>query len=500
RLLSWQYQNAIADVLGPDAAAATTPLSDVSLNGFDTVGSASLSLGSSDIEALEQNAFAAAQVAVHGSAPQAWRVCQSSAFDDDGCARAILAAVGKELYRRGLADDELARWDGVWSSAAQAYGDFDMGLEFALAGMLQSPSFVYLVEIGRDDQGARDRQLTGVELASRLSFFLAGTTPSDDLISAAENGELDDATGVRLHAQELLASGRAQDALHHFFDEKLGLTSALPTVERPDADLTDAVRGDMRAESLAFVDDVVWTRNADARELYSGAYTFLNDELAGFYGMPLPGSGAALVKVPLDPSTHRAGLLTQGAFLARFAHEHRSSPTLRGKYVRESVLCQAVPAPPMNVNTTLPEPTASDVPETTRDRMAQHMDTSTTCYGFHSMMDPLGFALEEFDQVGRFRTHEYGLPINSATTVDGVPVADAIGLESALHDSDDAPVCLVKNLFRQATGHIESDSEEASLDSIGDEFQNGGYRLQDALVAIAASDGFRRVALPEGAP
>src|SRR5205814_10698842 len=140
-----------------------------------------------------------------------------------------------------------------------------------------------------------------------------------------------------------------------------------------------------------------------------------------------------------------------------------------------------------------------DVPQTTRDRMQAHM-TEDRCAGCHSMMDPLGFALENFDQAGKFRTHERGLPVNTATDVDGVPVADGIALASALRDYPDVPMCMVRNLFRQATGHIEGPDEDPSLFLVGNAFEDSGYRLQDALVAIATSDAFRRVAKPEGAP
>ena len=500
RLLSWQYQNAVQDILGADAAATLALPTDVPLNGFATVGSASLSLSPGDVEKLEQNAFSAAQIAVHGTAAQAWRTCTPSSFDDETCARSVLSSLGRKAFRRALSDDELNRWTGVWSAAKDAYGDFDMGLEYAVAGIFQSPNFVYLVEQGRADGAGTgdDRALSGGEVAARLSFFLLGTTPSDDLLDAADRGDLDTQEGVRLYAQQLLADPRAKDALHHFFDEKLGLSLFLPVVERPDAGLSDDLRDDMKQESLRFVDDVVWDRNADARELFTGEYTFVNDELAGFYGLPLPGSGAQFARVDLGASTHRAGLLTQGAFLARFAHERRSSPTLRGKFIRESLLCQAVPAPPDDVNTTLPEPTDQDLPQTTRDRMQGHM-TEPRCNGCHSMMDPLGFALESFDQAGRFRTHERGLPVNTATDVDGVPVADAVGLAQALRDYPDVPQCMVRNLFRQATGHIESSDEDPSLTLVGAAFEDNGFRLQDALVQIAVSDAFRKVAKPEGA-
>lgn len=496
RLLSWQYQNAIGDILGSDAAAVVDPPDDVPLNGFVSVGSATLSLSPVDIEKLELSAYAAAQAAVHGEALQSWRVCAPTAFDDATCATQIIASVGRRIFRRPLTDDELARWTAIATQASAAYGDFEMGLEFAIAGMLQSPHFIYLVEVGVEVEGAT-RRLSGFELAARLSFFLVGTTPSDALLDAAAAGELDTRDGVRIWAQTLVDDPAAPDALRHFFEEKLGL-AALPSISRTGAGYGDSIKAAMRDETLLFIDDVIWTRNADARELFTSDATFLNDELAGFYGLPLPGQGPAFVRVTLAPTTRRAGLFTQGAFLSRFAHENRSAPTLRGKFIRESVMCQAVPAPPDDVNTVLPEPTANDLPQTTRERMSAHV-SQESCAACHLSMDPLGFAYEEFDQVGRYRTHEEGLPIDAATDVDGVPVNGPAEMARALADYPDVPACLVKNLFRHGTGHLEEIGEDPSLALISIAFEDSGFRLKDALLEIALSDGFRLVARPEGA-
>jgi hypothetical protein len=497
RLLAFQYRNAVRDLLGEGAAAVVDPPADVPLNGFVSVGSATLSMSPTDIEKLEASAYAAAQVAVHG-APQSWRTCEPVSFDDGICAEEIVANFGRKAFRRPLTTDERARWTGIAMQGAQAYGDFDMGLEFAVAGMLQSPNFIYLVEEGQPGGDPDERPLTGLEMASRLSFFLAGTTPSDELLDAAERGDLDTVEGVRVHAQALLEGPQAKAALREFFEEKLGF-GQLDVVARPDVGLTNSVRDDMKDETLHFIDDIVWDRNADARELFSANFTYVNDELADFYGLPLPGQGAQMVRVELDASSDRAGLLTQGAFLARFAHEKRSSPTLRGKFIRESIMCQAVPAPPNDVNTTLPEPTAQDLPQTTRDRMEVHM-TEARCAGCHAMMDPLGFALEGFDQAGRARTHEFGLPINTSTDVDGVEVQNARELGKALAEYPDVPTCLIKNLFRHGTGHIEDRAEDPSLDLVSQAFEDSGFRLKEALLEIAVSDAFRLVARPEGAP
>lgn len=496
RLLSFQYRNSIRDLLGEGAAAVVDPPADVPLNGFVSVGAATLSMSPTDVEKLEASAFAAAEQAVHGGGDASFRVCSPVSFDDADCTDQTIAAFGRRAFRRPLTGEELARWGQVARQAATAYGDFDMGLEFAFAGILQSPHFIYQVEIGVPLDGTQSpRPLTGYELASRLSFFLLGTTPSTELLDAAGRGELDTREGVRLHARALLAESGARAALQQFFAEKLDF-GVLRSVSRPGTGV-ESVRAAMEQETLRFIDDIVWERNADARELFTGRFTYVNDALASFYGLPLPGQGDAMVRVDLEDSD-RAGLLTQGAFLARFAHERHTSPTLRGKFIRESVLCQAVPAPPGDVNTVLPEPTAQDLPRTTRDRLEIHM-SEPRCAGCHSMMDPLGFALEGYDQAGRRRTHEAGLPINAASEVDGQPVSGAGELGRVLAENADATTCLVRNLFRHASGHIEQPTEDPSLFLVAEAFEDSGYRLQDALVEIVTSDAFRLVVKPEGA-
>jgi hypothetical protein len=504
RLLSWQYTNALRDILGDDAAAVVTPPADVPLNGFYTVGAASLSMTPVDIERVEQSAFAAAQIAVHGAsndAVESWRTCAPSGPSDSACMEQLVAAVGKKAYRRALTPEERARWVAVGMNAATAYGDFDLGLEFAVAGLFQSPNFLYQIELGVpvDGDEAR-RRLSGVEIASRLSFFLLGTTPSDGLLQAGERGDLDDEVGLSLYAETMLADPRAKAALRQFFDEKLQLAAMLAVVRDADG-YDDSLQALLREETLAYVDDIVWTRNADARELLSSDFTYVNDELASYYGIPLPGSGANFARVTVSAGSKRGGLLTQGAFLSRFAHERRTSPTLRGKFVREALMCQSIGAPPDDVDTTLPEPTEQDMPETTRDRIAQHA-TDERCAACHSQMDPIGFALESFDETGRLRTHEVGLPINDAGEVDGTVVDGPRGLSAYLREDPTVPLCLVRNLFRHATGHIEDSEEEPGITPVDHAFEDSGYRMKDALLAMVVSDAFRFVRSPSdgGAP
>ena len=371
-----------------------------------------------------------------------------------------------------------------------------------MLALLQSPHFLYIVEIGDEAQPPEARSLTGAELATRLSFFITDGPPSDALLDAGEAGSLSSPTVLEATARELLAQPEARAAVRNAFRERLQLLN-FQTLNRPDPALTPSVRTAMVEESLRLIDDVVFDRNVDLRELFSTTTTFVNDELAAYYGFSLPGSGAFFSRVQTPAAEGRAGLLTRGAFLTRFAHNNRSSPTLRGKFIRENLLCASVPAPPNDVTTTLPEQIDDNLPRTTRDRMAAHM-TEPRCAACHETMDPLGFSLEHYDQFGRYRTHENGLPIDSSADVDGDAAADAVGFMAILKNRSDMASCLVRALYRHGTGTIEESGQEAALYDVDTAFFASGLKLQEAMVAITLSDAFGIVSLsaapvsPEG--
>ncbi|MBM4282023.1 MAG: DUF1588 domain-containing protein [Deltaproteobacteria bacterium] len=502
RLLQLQYTNGVADLLGDAAAAASSAPPDVPLNGSVAVGAGDLALDAAALVTYEASARAAAAAAVADpSSP--WRaVCAPSSATDAACWQDLARRLGRRAFRRTLADDEVARYAALGQQAAVAYGNIgepravDRGVELLLVALLQSPHFLYLVERGEPGDDPAARRLTGAELAARLSFFLTGAPPDDELLDAAERGDLSSPTVLSATARALLTDPRAKDALRGYFVEKLHLAD-LPALNRPDAALTPSVRAALVEETLRLVDDVVWTRNADVRDLLRSTDTFVNDELASYYGFPLPGAGATFVKVPTPAEQDRAGLLTRGAFLVRFAQPDRSSPTLRGKFVREQLLCAAVPAPPPGVATTLPDEVPDGLPRTTRDRIEAHA-REDSCAGCHAYIDPLGYPFEHFDQYGRYRTHENGLPIDASGGLDDRTSEDATGFIGLLDERVDLVSCLVRGLYRHAVGRMEESGQDAALYDVDSAFIDGGLKLQDAMVAIATSDAFRFVDTTDG--
>lgn len=488
RLLAPQYKNAVKDLLGTAAAEVAAAPADVPLNGFVSVGAGDLSVSASAVESYEASAARVAAAASVDPTSPLTTTCTPTSPSDAACFTQLASTLGRRAFRRTLEADEITRYSDIGVAAATAYGDVVKGREYLALALLQSPHFLYQVEIGDPAEPAEARRLTGVELATRLSFFLTNAPPSEELLAAAEQGSLSSPSSLEAEARALLTEPRAKEALRAYFAEKLQV-ALLPTLNRPDPALTNGVRDLMVEETLRTIDDVVWERNADARELLTTKDTFVNDELAGYYGFALPGSGNFFTKVRTPDDEGRAGIFTQGAFLVRFAHPDRSSPTLRGKFLREQLLCSAVPAPPPDVVTTLPETTANDLPQTTRDRMASHA-SDDRCVACHSGMDPMGYALEHFDQFGRYRTHENGLPIDASADLDGEPADGAAEFMGVLDHRSDMVSCLVRGLFRNGTGHLEEVGEDAVLYDVDTAFIGSGMKLQEALVAIAVSDAF----------
>jgi len=414
----------------------------------------------------------------------------------DPCAQSIVRDLGRRIYRRNLSVPEVARWLSV-SEQAGVMDPWE-GPRFALWGMLQSPHFLYRSGVGEPDPTDPERRrYTSFEMAERLSFLFWNTTPDDELLAAAERGELVEDRGIYDQALRLSEDPRTRGAVQDFFSQYLDL-GRLHGVERDREtypEWTDTMADSMETELRLLVDDFIFRRDADLRGLFDTRRTFVNTELAGLYGVEAPGASAvAFVPVELPEDGHRAGILTLGAFLSMNAHQSETSPTLRGKYVRERVLCQSVPAPPDDVNIDLTPRDGETA--TLRERLEEHR-SNPTCASCHAFIDPPGFLFEGFDSIGRFRTEVDGYAVDSSGDLDGTPLANARDLAVALRDDARVPACIVRQLYRHANGRLELSSEEAALVELEEAFADSGYRFRDLMVALALSEGFRIVSTSE---
>lgn len=297
----------------------------------------------------------------------------------------------------------------------------------------------------------------------------------------------------------MLKDPRARQAVQDFFAQYLDL-KRLDDVRRDPAiypGFSPVLIDAMRTEVKLLVDHVVFREDDDIRALFSARYTFINKDLANWYQLDAPdATNYAFIKVPLPSDGPRAGLLTLGAFLTMNAHPTETSPTLRGKYLRERLFCQTVPDPPEDIDLNL-EPKAGDM-STLRKRLEAHQ-TDPSCVGCHSFIDPPGYLFEGFDSTGRHRTMEGDHPIDSTGNFNGVDLADARGLSDMLRKDTLMPNCLVKQLYRHANGRLDEKQELAALYDLEQAFTLSGYRFQTLLVNMALSEGFRTVNTPDAA-
>lgn len=490
RLLARQYRNAIRDLLGEGAALAVTPPPDTDVNGFEAIGAAQLAVNDDAVSKYESSARAAAAAAMGDIGRiDGYVDCSPEEPGDAACHSNFVARFGRLAWRRPLDQEEINRYSAIGVLAAEAYGDFHAGVAHSIAAMLQSPSFVYQIEIGVPAAASLDvRRLTGYEVATRMSFFLLDTTPPPELLDQAASGALDTADGVRAAALDLLERPEARGALRGYYDELLRLRhlGSLPKDASTFPAFTGSLAESMREETLLLIDEIVWDEDGDFRDFFDADHTWLDPELAAFYGVPPP-SAEGFAQASLPPEQKRGGFLGHASFLATYAHATGTSPTLRGKFVRERLLCQNIPAPPPGVITVLP---SDDEAKTMRDKLKMHQE-NPSCASCHKLMDNVGLGLENYDGIGAYRTTENGAEIDPVSDLDGVTFDGAASLGAALREHPDVPACVVRNLYRHASGHVETEGEEKALLGVEGAFVKSGYRLKEALVEIVASDAFR---------
>ncbi|HEY0137195.1 MAG TPA: DUF1592 domain-containing protein [Nannocystis sp.] len=498
-LLARHYQNTVRDLLGDAAAGLAAPPTDTALNGFEAIAAAQVSLTDSAVEVYEKSARAVAAEAIKDQARIAGYLgCAPTGPDDVNCHRQFVTNFGRMIWRRALTTEEVELYTAVAQEAALQFGNFDVGVEAAIATFLQSPYFLYQVEVGEPDPDEpSDRNLTSVELATRLSYFLLDTTPSAELLALAEGGGLSTPDQVRAVAELMVEQPGARQAIGNFYAEvlKLRALEELPKDPTLYPQFSPSLAAAMRQETLALIDDIAFNVDGDFRDILNAPYTFVNGPLAALYGLiPDPNQlGDTWQRFDLPVEGKRGGILGQSAFLAAYAHISSTSPTLRGKFVREALMCQGMPAPPPDVVTELP---AGEEYKTMRERLSKHKKVE--CAGCHDLMDPIGLGLENFDGIGIFRLVENGVTLDTSEEVLGLGSFDgARELGTILRDSPDVTRCMVRNLFRHATGHLELLSEKVALDEVDGAFASAEFRLKDLLVELVSSPAFLRVGTPE---
>lgn len=496
QLTEVQYRSVIADVFGPDVKIAGTFNPTPREEGLMAVGAARATITPSAFERFDKLARLIAAQVVDASNRDMLVPCKPVAAKapDDACATTFFKKVGRLLFRRPLNQDEIGRQVKLAAEVTKTTGSFYDGLAAGLSGMLVAPDFLLIGDlVEQDPDDASRKRLTAYSIASRLSFFLWNASPDDALLTAAEKGELSTERGLAKQVDRMLKSPRLEAGVRALFADMLGFDGLQRLQKDP---LIYPAFGlyaadDSGEQTLRTIVDQLVVNDGDYRDLFTTRKTFLSQALGLVYRVPVETKdGWEPYEFPEgDP---HVGIQSHLSLLALNSHPGRSSATLRGKAVRELLLCQKVPDPPANVDFTLISDSANPVHKTARSRLEAH-NLDASCAGCHKLMDPIGLSLENFDGAGQFRKDENGEPIITTGELDGIPFNDSQELGKAIHANPALNSCLVNRVYAFAGGHAAQPAERPLLEYIEKKFIADGYRLKPLLRTIATSEGFYAV-------
>jgi hypothetical protein len=423
-------------------------------------------------------------------------ICQpKTQAAEASCAASIIGTLARRAYRRPVAAAELTRLTAFFE-AGRREGGFEAGIERALRAILASAPFLFRVEREPSAAPGTPYRLSDVEIASRLSFFLWSSIPDDELLAVASRGQLRNPAVLERQVRRMLADPRAQALVVNFAGQWLQLrnlrASSPDQNEFPDFD--DNLRQAFRRETELLFDSII-KEDRNVLDLMTADYTFVNERLARHYGMPNV-YGSQFRRVPVTDET-RKGLLGKGAILLVTSQPNRTSPVVRGKWILENLLGTPPPRPPANVPPL--EEAASGKPRTLREQMEAHR-ANPVCAACHKIMDPLGFALENFDAVGAWRTRDAGAPIDaSGQLTDGTPVDGVVTLRQGLLKRPEVFVATVtEKLLTYALGRGLAHFDQPTVRRIVRQAAPHGYRFSSLVLGIVTSMPFTHRLTPEG--
>jgi hypothetical protein len=457
RLNRVEYDNTIRDLIGVDLKPSSTfgfP-DDNYVEGFDNNA---LSLTSSPL-LLEKYQMAVDAIVLRAldTAPAnaALRsriiTCDPAKLGAMPCATQILSAFATRAFRRPVSASEVAPYTTLLATAASVGDGFEQGIAAALKAQLLSPKFLFRVE--HNPPPGQVAQLDGYEIAARLSYFLWSSMPDDTLLARAADGTLQHADEITRQVTRMLQDPKAATLVDNLAGEWLGTRElAVKEITLPDVQLDDALRAAMEQEASLLMRELI---NGDhpLNDLLGVDFAFVNQRLATHYGFANAASlGADFQRVPVPDPLRRGGVLTQANFLTIQSQRDRTSPTRRGKWVSENLLCVNIPPPPPKIPELVPND--QTMPTSTRERLEAHRRKGTTCNGCHQYMDPLGLAFEHFDTVGRYRATDLGAAIDATgqVPVTSVPFDGALGLATVLKDDPRLSECVLRKFLTYALG------------------------------------------------
>jgi hypothetical protein len=493
RLSNREYDRAVRDLLHEPASRSRSFPTDPRVLGFDNMAEAlhvSESHAERYLEAAED--ITASIVASPERRTKIVGCDLATTGDRAACLGRFIDAFVGQAFRRRLEQDERARFVDLATRSTTA-ADPWRGARLVIQAALQSPSFLLRTEAGAPEPGRpRWNRLTGEEIATRLSFLIWGSTPGAALLDQAAAGQLDTAGGVERAARAMLADERAREPLRAFAAQWArldALDEAYPDPKKYKI-FTESLRASMRGETERLLAHLMSAESVSFLDLFSARYSFLDAGLARLYGLAAP--PAPWSRVDLEPHTNRGGLLTHASILTATAADEGAAPIIRGKYVREVLLCQTLPEAPGDVPP-LPDPRPG---QSERERLERHRG-DPACAGCHRLLDPVGFGLEQYDAIGAYRaTDSAGRPLGGQGALTDFDVPDFTGpfeLSRRLRDDPRAAACIVRHAFRYGFGRVETQADACTITQIAASFAASQHSFRDMVVALARSDAFRYV-------
>jgi hypothetical protein len=493
RLTADQYLNTVRDLLKMSDVRTLIELSALPSDG--SLGERFTSNAQTSLQGLDADKYADAADQLSRKAITNLGNLVSCTSMDAACAQTFIQNFGKRAFRRPLTPAEVDRYKKVFAAGA----DFANGVRLVVSTFLQSPKFLYLVEIVPDGGAGKVFQIDSWSMASRLSYFFLNSMPDDPLFAAADADQLKTPDQISEQARRLMGDARFSETLNFFHDQWLEMDQ-LSSAEKEETLFkiwTPELKADLQEQTYRFIDEVIRKGDGKVETLFTASFAFLRGSLYDVYGVPKPAGAAAnnWAKVDLNPK-ERAGLLTHAGLLAGMAHENRTSYILRGQLVREAILCTEIPPPPADVDaseTNIP-PTA-----TAQERSKLHR-VRPDCASCHELFDPLGFAFEIYDPIGKFRTLDaMGKPIDSTAVItntaklDGT-VPDAIELTKRLGPAEEVRNCVARQWLRFALGRDLDETQDGStLSAVFKTSNDSGGKVADILGAVARSNAFRHL-------
>ena len=489
RLTNTEYNNTVTDLFGDGIPALPEQPSDAVREG--TFENDAIALGPSDvrIDLYQAAAMTLGEHAVENAAARA-RVLPC-ASQDPSCGRAFVEHFGRRAFRRPLTRDESDRW-GDFFGARHAELDFDGAVQLTVAAMLQTPQFLYRLELDGSGAGAGKLELTPFELASRLSYLLWESMPDDALLDAAEAGELSSDSQLEDQARRMLADDRAREAIRNFARQWLHLDRVLGEDKVSDQFpmWNEFVKQSIYEESVLFVENTFFD-GGSLDDLLTSNVAYLDSATADLYGVAPPTEPWGPVE--LDPN-ERGGILSRLAFLAGNAHEANGSPPLRGVFIMERLLCEPRPNPPANADVSVPVPDEDEGPSTNRE-LFEERTAPASCQGCHVRIDGFGFGFENYDAAGIYRFEDNGVPVDASGFANGIgndaAYSGAVELQSLLADSDVVSDCVVQQWLTYASGRGLEAEDGCYLEAVANSFVRNGGNLRELLVSIVLRPEFR---------